>query len=80
MRTIIVSGIAASLLLALAACNNPIQWNGPGWYLEMPHHTIMGSDWYGGPMSYEDCEAARKKEATADRMLCTRLLTKPDNP
>jgi hypothetical protein len=75
----LASGLVASVALAaaLSGCNKPIAWNGPGWYLEMPHVVVVGSDFYGGPMSYDECEAKRLQEAVATRMLCMRYLTNP---
>jgi hypothetical protein len=66
------------LLASLAACNTrPMVFNGPGWYLHLPHNTIPGTDYYGGPMSYDECEETRKKEAVAHRMLCSLYLEHP---
>jgi len=70
--------LALALLLGLAACSKPTAWNGPGWYLLMPNVVLPGADYYGGPMAYEDCEAARKKETVADKMLCQQLLKAPE--
>jgi hypothetical protein len=70
--------LALLLLAGLAACSKPMAWNGPGWYLHMPHQTIPGSDYYGGPMSYDDCEAARRKETVAHKMLCSLELKQPE--
>lgn len=70
--------LAAASFFGLAACSQPIAWNGPGWYLEMPHSIVVGSDFYAGPMSYDECEDRRKKEEVASRMLCMRYLTKPE--
>ena len=74
--------ILALLLLATsaAACARitHVAWSGPGWYLEKPHVIITGVDWYAGPMSYDDCEIARKKEASADFMLCVNEIKKPE--
>lgn len=70
--------LALLLLAGLAACNTrPLIFNGPGWYLHLPHVTIPGTDYYGGPMSYDECEAARKKEEVAHRMLCSLYLEHP---
>src|SRR5215469_4664732 len=71
-----------ALAVAAGACTHEarLAYNGPGWYLEKPHLiTPAAPQVYGGPFSYEDCEAARTKlpERTADQMLCFRHLAKP---
>ena len=70
--------LALLAMFALAACSQPVPWNGPGWYLMKPNLILPGADYYGGPMAYEDCEIARKKEATAAQLLCQQLLAKPE--
>lgn len=70
--------LALALLLGLAACSNPVPFNGPGWYLMKPNVIMPGADYYGGPMAYEDCEVARKKETTAEQLLCQQILKQPE--
>ncbi len=66
-------------LVGLAGCaNSQIAWNGPGWYLEKPHIIAFGRDYYGGPMTYDDCEIARKKETNAELLLCVNETVKPE--
>jgi hypothetical protein len=55
-------------------------YTGPGWYLEKPVALfVAGPRIYGGPFSYEQCEAERTKlpQSTAERMLCFRHLVAP---
>ena len=73
----------ALLLLAgptVAGCGerSEIAWNGPGWYLERPRVVLDGRDYYGGPMSYDECEIARRKYTSAELMLCVNETTKPE--
>ena len=77
MRIALSLTAAAVLSLGLAGCAKPLEWTGPGWYLNQPHVVIPGADYYAGPMSYDDCEAARKKEDVAHKMLCSYIVTKP---
>jgi hypothetical protein len=77
MRIALSLTAAAVLSLGLAGCAKSLQWSGPGWYLNMPHQTIAGADYYAGPLSYDDCEEARKKETVANKMLCSYIVTKP---
>jgi hypothetical protein len=77
MRTAFRLVAPVALAAALSGCGKPMAWNGPGWYLEMPHVIAFGSDFYGGPMSYDECEAKRLQEAVATRMLCTRYVANP---
>ena len=78
MRIALPLVATAVLALTVAGCSKPMNWNGPGWYLQMPHVGIPGADYYGGPMSYDECEAARKKETVADKMLCSMILKQPE--
>ena len=74
--------LALALALAAGACSHVAStaYNGPGWYLEKPYLiAATAPQVYGGPFSYEECEAARTRleQPTADRMLCLRHLARP---
>ncbi len=69
------------LVAPVGACARPeTAYTGPGWYLEKPHQLIaLRPQVFGGPFSYEKCEAERTKlsEPTASNMLCIRELAPP---
>ena len=75
------AGLAAlALALALGACGKGPSdaWTGPGWYLELPYTMIGGGPAvYGGPTSYDDCEAARLTKVKPERFLCVNETKKP---
>ncbi len=65
---------------SLGACSKgpSVAWAGPGWYLELPYTVIHGGPAvYGGPMSYDSCEAARLKEVMPERFLCVNETKQP---
>jgi len=73
---------ALALAVAVGACTHVASaaYTEPGWYLEKPHLLIATAPQiYGGPYSYEECEAERTKlpRTTADQMLCFRHLARP---
>ena len=73
---LVVLGLAASL----AACSKgpSVAWSAPGWYLELPYTVINGGPAvYGGPLSYDECEAKRLKEINPGRFLCVNETKKP---
>ena len=76
--------LAAPLVAALGGCSQysfsqyNVAWTGPGWYLEKPHVIIPGRTYYAGPISYDECEILRKKEASADYLLCVNEIVKPE--
>ena len=69
-RSVVLALAAAA---ALGACSNSpsTAWNGPGWYLELPYTVVAGGPGvYGGPMTYDACEAKRAQEIRPERFLC----------
>lgn len=72
---------AFALALTVGACSKgpSVAWTAPGWYLELPYTVIAGGPAvYGGPMSYDDCEAKRLSEVKPERFLCVNETKKPD--
>ena len=71
---------ALLLLMGLAGgCSQyHVAWTAPGWYLEKSNVIFFGRSIYAGPMSYDDCEVARKKEVSADYLLCVNETVKPE--
>jgi hypothetical protein len=66
--------------LSLGACATDVNkaYTAPGWYLEQPKQGTMGyPTYFGGPFSYEGCEAERLKASRPDRLLCTDWKAKP---
>ena len=73
--------IAAAILSAtLAGCSKgpSVAWAGPGWYLELPYTVIAGGPGvYGGPYTYDGCEAKRKDQIQPQRFLCVMETKQP---
>ncbi len=72
--------MAVGLAVALGACSKgPSQaWTAPGWYLEMPYAVIHGGPGvYGGPLTYDQCEAKRLQEVRPERFICVNETKKP---
>jgi hypothetical protein len=71
------------LMAALGACattSQQVAYTSPGWYLERPRLIVTrGPEIFGGPFSYEDCEARRTAlpPSTAVNMICINEKTKP---
>ena len=77
MRSVVV---AVVLCAALGACSKgpSVAWTGPGWYLELPYTVIAGGPGvYGGPYTYEACEAKRMEQIQPARFLCSMEVKKP---
>ena len=55
-----------------------VAWTARGWYLEKSNVIFFGRSIYAGPMSYDDCEVARKAEASAIALLCVNETVKPE--
>jgi hypothetical protein len=71
---------AVALALALGACSKgpSVAWSAPGWYLELPYPVVWGGPGvYGGPYSYDQCEAERLKKTGPERFLCVNETKKP---
>ena len=74
------TAVFSALVLAasLGACAGTTAWTAPGWSLEMPRPLFAaGPQIFGGPFSYDQCEAERLKATTPDRMLCIREMVHP---
>jgi hypothetical protein len=72
--------LAVGLAVSLAACSKgPSQaWAGPGWYLQLPYTVIWGGPAvYGGPFTYDECEAKRAQEIKPERFLCVNENKQP---
>ena len=64
----------------VAGCSRgPSQaWAGPGWYLEMPYIVVWGGPGvYGGPYSYDACEADRLTRIRPERYICVDETKQP---
>ena len=72
--------LSAALGFTLGACSKgpSVAWTGPGWYLELPYPVIAGGPAvYGGPMTYEACEAKRVEQIKPNRFLCVNEVKQP---
>ncbi len=72
--------VVLALAAGLGACSKgpSVAWAGPGWYLELPYTVIWGGPGvYGGPMSYDDCEAKRLQEVKPERFMCVNETKQP---
>ena len=72
--------LSAAMASTLGACSKgpSVAWTGPGWYLELPYPVIAGGPAvYGGPMSYEACEAKRAEQIKPNRFLCVNEVKQP---
>ena len=76
-RTILV---LLTMAAGLGACSQgpSVAWTAPGWYLELPYTVIGGGPAvYGGPMTYDECEAKRLSEIKPERFLCVNETKRP---
>lgn len=72
--------VAVALMLVLGACSKgpSVAWTAPGWYLELPYTMIGGGPAvYGGPYSYDACEADRMAKVKPERFLCVNETKRP---
>ena len=71
------------LVIAVGGCAGragQFAYTTPGWYLERPRFMLItGPEVFGGPFTYEQCEAERVKlpDDTARQMLCIMEKSKP---
>jgi hypothetical protein len=71
------------LIVALGGCSSrtgQVAYTQPGWYLERPRFMLVtGPEFFGGPFTYEQCEAKRLEfdDTTARRLLCIMEKTRP---
>ncbi|SJZ32674.1 hypothetical protein SAMN02745126_00374 [Enhydrobacter aerosaccus] len=77
----VLGGLGLFALLAACSSNaKEVAFTTPGWYLEKPRLiSIWGPQLFGGPFTYDQCEAERMKlpQTTSDEMLCVNELVKP---
>ena len=79
VRTMALAGVLAAALTQGACSDGPsTAWTGPGWYLELPYAVIAGGPGvYGGPFTYDACEARRAQQIKPERFLCVNETVQP---
>lgn len=72
--------VAVAMAVALGSCSKgpSVAWTAPGWYLELPYAVIAGGPAvYGGPLTYDACEAKRMAQIKPERFLCINETKQP---
>ena len=77
-RSILVGVALTATLGACSRMQQEVAYTTPGWYLERPRFVVAaGPEIFGGPFTYDQCEAERMKVERSDRLLCIQEKIKP---